>query len=66
MVNNVTLTSLKTGEVFKGQIHDGWIDDLYHVRFNLVGNMGSHYIINEIWATPGGNWQLVESITDCH
>jgi|WetSurSiteA1Bulk_404760.scaffolds.fasta_scaffold172449_2 hypothetical protein len=66
MVNNVKFTSIKTGEVFIGQIHDGWIEDLYHVRFNLIGNMGSHYIINEKWETPGGNWQLIESNTDCH
>ena len=66
MVNNVTFTSIKTHEVFKGQIHDGWIGDLYHVRLNLIGNMGSHYIINEEWDTTGGDWQLIESNTDCH
>ena len=65
MVNNVTFTSI-TGEVFRVQIHDGWIGDLYHIRFILIGNRGNHYIINEKWATPEGNWQLIESNTDCH
>jgi hypothetical protein len=66
MVNNIKFTSIITGEVFRVQIHDGWIGDLYHVRFILIGNMGSHYIINEEWETPGGNWQLIESNTDCN
>ena len=59
---NVTMTgeaTSPTGEVFKIKEHDVenweefWVEGIMHWRFNLKGNMGSHYIGYYTLTLPG-------------
>jgi hypothetical protein len=65
-VNNLIYISEWTDEVFKVQVKDGWNmkDNLYQNRTNVIGNKGSHYIIEIV--CDGTTWELIGSSTDCH
>jgi hypothetical protein len=65
--NKILLTSDITREVF---IQHSWLskfmiaDGLYYDRINVIGNMGSHYIIHTVYETT--NWTIVECSANCH
>ena len=63
-VNNLKFTSQWTSQVFKVQVSDSWNEDLYHIRWNVIGTKGIHYVINEVY--DGKTWTLISSSTDCH
>lgn len=65
-VNNLIYISEWTGEVFKVQVKDGWCmkDNLYQIRFNIIGEKGNHYVIEGVFIMP--NWEQVSWTCDCH
>jgi len=65
--SKILLTSDITGEIF---IQHSWLskcmiaDGLYYDRINVIGNMGSHYIIHTTYDLS--TWEILEISANCH
>lgn len=65
-LNNVAFISEKTGEVFKLQgTERGTMEGMDYTFGNLIGNNGSHYIMNIIM-DPKDEWRVVDASFRCH